>query len=125
MSQEPFRHLLVWKKAIDLTFAVYEATKEFPREERYGLTSQLRRAAVSVASNIAEGHNRATRGEFRQFLGIAAGSLAEVQTQLVIARGLSLANAALLDICDGLAVDTSKLLHGLIAKRRKVVESKV
>jgi four helix bundle protein len=67
---------------------VYRQTKSFPKEEQYGLTSQLRRAAVSVPSNIAEGQGRLTTGEFRQFLGHAKGSLAEVETQLMIARNL-------------------------------------
>jgi four helix bundle protein len=77
---QSFRDLQVWQRAIQLTVAVYRMTQDFPREELYGLTSQIRRSAVSVASNIAEGQGRLSRGEFRQFLGIARGSNFEVQT---------------------------------------------
>jgi len=79
-----YRQLVVWQKSVDLTIEVYRLTREFPREEIYGLTSQLRRATVSVASNIAEGYARRTTRELVQFVGIAEGSLAEVQTQLII-----------------------------------------
>jgi four helix bundle protein len=71
---------------MQLTVAIYRMTQNFPREEQYGLTSQIRRSAVSVPSNIAEGHGRLNTGEYRQFLGIARGSNFEVQTQLEIAR---------------------------------------
>ncbi len=83
-----YKDLLVWQKAIALVTQVYVVTRTFPREERYGLTSQIRRAAVSVPSNIAEGQARLTPGEFRQFLGVARGSLAELDTQLIIATNL-------------------------------------
>jgi four helix bundle protein len=86
--KQSFRDLLVWQKAMTLVTQVYGATRSFPREELYGLTSQIRRAAVSVPSNIAEGQARPTRGEFRQFLGHAKGSLAELETQLLIAENL-------------------------------------
>ncbi|MGA8669035.1 MAG: four helix bundle protein [Terracidiphilus sp.] len=89
---QSFRDLLVWQRAIQLTVAVYRLTRDFPREELYGLTSQVRRSAISVASNIAEGQGRLTAGEFRQFLGIARGSNFEVQTQVEIARGWSFAS---------------------------------
>jgi four helix bundle protein len=86
--KQSFRDLLVWQKAMTLVTQVYGVTESFPREELYGLTSQIRRAAVSVPSNIAEGQARPTRGEFRQFLGHAKGSLAELETQLLIAENL-------------------------------------
>ena len=86
--KQSFRDLLVWQKAMTLVTQVYGATRSFPREELYGLTSQIRRAAVSVPSNIAEGQARPTRGEFRQFLGHAKGYLAELETQLLIAENL-------------------------------------
>ncbi len=79
-----FRQLLVWQKARSLAVAVYQATETFPKSEVYGLTSQIRRASVSVVSNIAEGQGRLTRGEFRQFLGQSRGSLLELETQLEI-----------------------------------------
>jgi len=117
MSRESLRQLMVWKKAIDLTFAIYAATKLFPKDELFGLTSQLRRAAVSIPSNIAEGQSRSTTGEFKQFLGIAAGSLAELQTQLIIASGLGLATEQTLDTCDTLAIEVSKMLHALTLRK--------
>ena len=80
-----YKDLLVWQKALDLVDEVYTLTAHFPKEEMYGLANQLRRAAVSVPSNIAEGHARRSRAEYRSFLGIARGSMAEVETQLIIA----------------------------------------
>jgi four helix bundle protein len=79
---QSFRDLLVWQRAIQLSVSIYRLTQVFPREELYGLTSQIRRSAVSVPSNIAEGHGRLSTGEYRQFLGIARGSNFELQTQI-------------------------------------------
>jgi four helix bundle protein len=81
-----FRDLHIWKDAIRLVKLIYETTGKFPTAENYGLTSQVRRAAVSVPSNIAEGHTRGHRSEFKQFLFIALGSLAELETQILIAN---------------------------------------
>ncbi len=91
MRRQPRRHhdLEVWRDALDLVEAVYRVTASFPADERFGLTSQLRRAAVSVPSNIAEGSARRTRAELLQSLYIARGSLAEIETQIQIARRLS------------------------------------
>jgi four helix bundle protein len=86
--KQHYKDLLVWQKAIGLVTEVYRHTRTFPREETYGLVSQMRRAAVSVPSNIAEGQGRLTRGEFRHFLGQAKGSLLELETQLIIAQQL-------------------------------------
>jgi four helix bundle protein len=93
-----FRDLKVWKKSIELTVLVYELTRAFPKEELYGLTSQMRRASVSIASNIAEGSARGTVPDFRQFVKIARGSNCELQTQIVIARELRLGDQSK---CDG------------------------
>ena len=84
-----YRDLLVWHKGMALVTSVYLAARAFPRDEIYGLTSQLRRCAVSIPSNIAEGHSRTTRKEFLRFLEISLGSLFELQTQLEIAKNLS------------------------------------
>lgn len=84
-----FRELDLWQRAVELTLAIYKLTATFPDAEKFGLTNQLRRAAVSVASNIAEGYGRATKGEYIQFLGHARGSISEVETQLVIAGALN------------------------------------
>jgi len=75
MGKQSYRDLLVWRKAMELVTLIYQETKAFPREELFGLTGQMRRASVAVPSNIAEGQGRQTRGEFRQFLGQAKGSL--------------------------------------------------
>ena len=84
------KKLKIWEKSVDLATNVYKATANFPKEERYGLTSQIRRSAVSIPSNIAEGAGRNNKGEFKQFLGIANGSSYELQTQLIISNRLEL-----------------------------------
>ena len=84
-----YKELEIWKRAIDLTVDVYDLTKNFPEDEKFGLTSQIKRAAVSVPSNIAEGAGRNSNKEFNQFLGISTGSLFEVETQLIIAERLN------------------------------------
>jgi len=86
--KQDFRGLVVWQKAVAFVTELYRATRSFPDDEKFGLTSQLRRAGVSIPSNIAEGQGRLTRGEFRQALGHAKGSICEVETQLVIAQNL-------------------------------------
>ncbi len=88
MAGRNYQDLIAWQKAMDLAEAVYEATGGFPLEERYGLTSQLRRASVSIPSNIAEGQGRGTKLDFRRLLRIAHGSLREVETQVILARRL-------------------------------------
>ncbi|APU69652.1 four helix bundle protein [Christiangramia flava] len=80
-----FRDLKVWQKSIQLSNLIYSATKEFPKEEIYGLTSQIRRSSVSISSNIAEGCGRESKKEFKNFLGIALGSAFELETQMIIA----------------------------------------
>ncbi|HDL20205.1 MAG TPA: four helix bundle protein [Nitrospirae bacterium] len=92
---QSFRDLKIWAMGIELVKEIYQLTKLFPHEELYGLTSQLRRAAVSVPSNIAEGHIRGHKAEFRQFLFIALGSLAELETQLIISGELGYVTAVM------------------------------
>lgn len=84
-----YKDLVAWQKAMDLVTATYRSTTTFPKEEQFGLTSQLRRAAVSIPSNIAEGQGRLSEKEFRHFLGLARGSLMEVETQFQIAQNLA------------------------------------
>ena len=115
MPAESFRDLIVWQPAIELTFAVYALTRAFPKVELFGLTSQIRRAAVSIASNIAEGQSRHSTGEFQQILGIARGSNAEVQTQLVIARGLASSDGGSLDRRESLCIEVAKMLNSPLA----------
>ena len=112
-----YRDLIVWKKSMDLVSDIYKHTRSFPREETYGLISQLRGAAVSVPSNIAEGQGRRSRREFVHFLRTARGSLMEMETQLLICCRLGYLDEAngrvLLCSCD----EISRLLHGLIASQ--------
>lgn len=82
------RDLIAWQKAVELVVEIYKTTRSFPKDELYGLVSQLRRAAVSVASNLAEGYGRNSRNELRHFIGQSRGSLAEVETQIEIAQRL-------------------------------------
>jgi four helix bundle protein len=112
---QAFQELLVWQRSIEMTVAIYDATRSFPREEVYGLTSQLRRAAVSVASNIAEGRGRISQGEFRQFLGVAQGSNYEVQTQILVAKKLNMGEPKQLNQAEKLSVEVGKMLSAFIA----------
>ena len=112
MSQH-YRDLMVWQKAIELVTDIYRVTRGFPKDELYGLTSQIRRAAVSIPSNIAEGQGRLTRGEFRQFLGQARGSYAELETQLIIARNLGYLSQPG-NLIEKLA-EVGRLLNGLLS----------
>lgn len=111
---QSFRELLVWQRAMQLTVGVYRLTQGLPREEIYGLTSQMRRSAVSVPSNIAEGHGRLSGGEFRQFLGIARGSNFELQTQLEIDRALNFGDPALITDAENLSHEVGKMIFSLL-----------
>jgi four helix bundle protein len=108
-----FRELKVWKKSVELTVQIYEFTKGFPREEIYGLTSQMRPASVSIASNIAEGSARGTRRDFRHFVKLAHGSNCELQTQLVIAQQLRFGDAQKSANAEALSQEVGKMLSGL------------
>ena len=110
-----FRELEVWKRSIDLTVNIYELTEHFPKQEIYGLTAQMRRASVSIASNIAEGSARGTRKDFRQFVKQAEGSNCELQTQLIIAKKLNFATPDKLDKAEALSIEIGKMLGGLAA----------
>jgi four helix bundle protein len=111
---QSFRDLLVWQKAMDLTETIYRLTRNFPRQEIYGLSSQLRRAAISIPSNIAEGQGRSGVKEFRQFLDIARGSVCEVQTQLEIALRVGAGHKDELDLALTQAHEVGKLLFLLL-----------
>jgi four helix bundle protein len=109
-----FRDLLVWQRSMQLTVAIYRLTQAFQDEEMYGLTSQIRRAAVSLPSNIAEGHGRLNTAEFRQFLGIARASNFELQTRLEIARSLAFGNPTLIDEAEGLSHEVGKMIYSIL-----------
>jgi len=105
-----YRDLRIWREAVDLALAIYRATAEFPKHELYGLTSQMRRAAVSISSNIAEGKGHSSDGDFGRFLFHARGSVLELQTQIVIARGLEYLTK---EQAAGLTQSTDELGRGL------------
>ena len=116
MAVRHFTDLIVWQKAMDLAEEVYRLSRAFPKEELYGLTSQLRRAVVSVPSNIAEGQARQGTAEFLNFLSIAQGSLAEVDTQLLLAQRFQYLTPVTTVKAAGLIVEVSKMLASLRAK---------
>jgi four helix bundle protein len=108
-----YRDLIVWQKSMDLNLMIYNCTKSFPKEELFGLTSQMRRAAVSMSANIAEGHLRNSKGEFHHFLGIAKGSLAELETFLILSEKLKFITDEISDNLMKLSKGISKMLHAL------------
>ena len=111
-----YKDLIVWQKSLKLAVKVYDLTDKFPREELYGLTSQMRRAAVSVPSNIAEGRGRGTKKDFVQFLRIAFGSISELQTQVEIAKFRpATINFNYAEI-NSLSTEIAKMLNSLISK---------
>lgn len=118
---QSYRELKVWEIGIEITLSVYRLTSRFPEAEKFGLTSQLRRAATSIPSNIAEGHARGSTKEMLRFLSIARGSLAEVETQLIIARRLSYASERDIEGVLRLSDEESRMLSGL----RKSLESRL
>jgi len=117
---QSFKDLIVWQRAIELAVGIYALTSKFPDAERFGLISQMRRAAVSVGSNIAEGYGRSTKGEYLQFLGHSRGSCSEIETQLVIAKALKFGSNADLDTAERLCADVGRLLGGLMKTLRPV-----
>jgi four helix bundle protein len=118
-----YKDLFAWQKSMDLVTAIYRTTAGFPKDDLFGLTSQLRRAAVSIPSNIAEGQGRLSEKEFRHFPGQARGSLMEVETQLQIAENLSYLpkeqTAAPMQSC----AEVGRILNGLIASVSKQSEA--
>ncbi|AQR61503.1 hypothetical protein BZG35_07445 [Brevundimonas sp. LM2] len=117
-----YRDLKVWQRAMDLAVAAYELTRGFPRDEQFGLTSQIRRATVSTAANIAEGYGRSTKGAYLSFLRIAQGSLKEVETHLILATRVSVctetATKPLLEETDELG----RMLRALIVRLEQHVD---
>jgi four helix bundle protein len=116
MAQD-YRDLIVWQKGIDLTVCIYKLTRSLPKDEIYGLSSQMRRASVSIANNIAEGRGRLNPAEFRQFFGVAQGSTYELQTQIVVADSLRLASPEDLKQATVLSDEVSKMLSAFIHTR--------
>jgi len=109
-----YRDLIAWQKAMDLSAAVYESTKQFPQTEMFGLTQQMRRCSVSVASNIAEGWGRGSTGDYVRFLRMARGSLCELETQLCLAERLKMIQEADNQPLLGRTSECSRVLQGLL-----------
>ncbi len=114
-----FRNLIIWQKSMELVTNIYSETKSFPKEELYGLTSQIRRASVSIPSNIAEGYGREGRNDYLRFLNIAVSSLFELQTQLEIAKNLSYINKNNFDILFENTREIERMLVSYIKKIKK------
>ena len=119
MSERPHRRLIVWQKAMDLIERIYKLTERFPSEERFGLVTQMRRAAISVASNIAEGSARQTAKETLQALYIARGSISELDTQVDIACRLQFINHVEESSALSAIDEVGRLMNGLIASKRR------
>lgn len=111
--------LVVWQRATQLCIEIYNLTQSFPKSEQFGLTNQMRRASVSIASNIAEGYGKSTRGEYLLFLGHARGSKCELQTQLVIAKALGFGTDNSRRESERLCADVSRMLIALMNKLQR------
>ena len=111
-----FEDLIIWQKSIVLTKQIYTITRKFPKEEIYGLSNQLRRASVSVASNIAEGYGRITRNDYKRFLSFSFGSSFEIQTQLIIAMEIGLINNEDFNESMMLSKEISAMLYAIMKK---------
>ncbi len=119
MKVDSYQDLIVWQKAMDFVVFCYEISAKFPSSENFGLTSQLRRSAVSIPSNIAEGYGRNSRGEYIQFLGVANGSLKESETQIIVASRLKYITSE--QLAEGMerTTELGKMLRGLISSLKK------
>jgi four helix bundle protein len=118
--EKPHRKLIAWQKSMDLATLVYQMTEDFPRTEQCGLSSQMRRAAVSIPSNLAEGAARKSLKEFEQFLHIARGSLSELDTQMEVACRVGYLKETERVLLDSLLPEIDRLLSGLIKKQRQI-----
>lgn len=116
---ESFTDLYAWQKAQSLVLKIYTISTEYPKSELYGLTGQMRRSAISVVSNIAEGFSRKTISDREYFYRIALGSLTELQAQLLVSRDLKYVNKSEFDVVASLSKDVAKLLNGLITANKR------
>lgn len=113
-----YKELIVWKKAIELVREIYLSTERFPKSEIYGIIPQMRRAAISIPSNIAEGYGRKSPKEYAQFYSIAYGSALELETQLIISKDLNFASSQDFIKCDALLTEVLKMLHSMLYTMR-------
>lgn len=119
MPVKSYRDLIAWRKAMNLAAEIYGCTQAFPKAETYGLVSQLRRAGISVPSNIAEGHARLSTGEFRQFLGHSLGSLMEIETQILLAQHLGYVDSSKSTDVLKQTAEVGKLINGLLRSLKR------
>jgi four helix bundle protein len=110
---QSYKELIIWQEAMNLAEMVYTETRKYPKEEMYGLTSQTRRAAVSIPANIAEGYGRANRKEYLHFLSIASGSLAELETHLLLAARIKFINGQEMEVFQNQLNSVGRLLNAL------------
>ena len=120
MTVRNYQDMIAWKKAFELALEVYRVTSDFPSEEKCAITSQRRRAGISIASNIAEGDGRQSKAEFRHYLSIALGSLRELETQSLISGALHYVKPAELDKLINMSAEAGRLINGLSKSLRKV-----
>jgi len=124
MIVQSYKDLEVWQKAVDLVTSVYVVTKQFPKEELYTLTSQIRRAAISIPSNIAEGRGKRSTRDFMRYLNIAYGSAAELETQLVIARNLDYISQKTVEPLFEKIARINRMINGMLSGlEKKLLES--
>jgi len=123
MALRSYQELIGWKKGVELVTDVYRLTQKFPKQEIHGLTNQIRRAAVSIPSNIAEGQGRMSRGEFKQFLGHARGSVFELESQVLIARNLAYLNMEDGEFLLERIAEVGRVLNGLLKSLDPAVTS--
>ena len=114
-----FKELKVWQKSVELVTSIYQTTKVFPKEEQFGIINQIRRCAVSVPSNIAEGFGRNSDNDFKRFLSISKGSLYEFETQLEISYRLNYIGLSDFETLNSLAIEIDKMINGLIKSLNK------
>lgn len=120
MYIKSYKELIVWQKSFELVKEIYNLTKFFPKEEVYGTTSQMRRSAVSIPSNIAEGYGRKSTKSYAQFYSIAFGSALELETQILLAKDLNLAPKSKFNKAEVLLNEVSKMLNSMLTKIRKI-----
>ena len=118
MYIKTYKELIVWQKSIQLVKEIFILTKSFPNSELYGLTSQMRRAAISIQSNIAEGYGRKSSKSYAQFYSIAFGSALELETQIIIAKELKLAHLVKFETAEKLLEEVCKMLNSMLTKVR-------
>lgn len=120
MKINSYKELIVWQKSIELVKNIYQLTAVFPKEEMYGIISQIRRAAVSIPSNIAEGYGRRSQKEYLQFFAIAYGSALELETQLIITKELNFAIEEKFKNAESLLNEVIKMLYVMVYRRKNV-----